>query len=67
MIGGIGWSEILVIILVVLVIFGAGRFPRIMEDFARGIKSFKKTMREEDKPKKAPAKRTPAKRRSKNK
>lgn len=62
----IGWSEILVILLVVLIIFGAGRFPRIMEDFAKGLKSFKKTMAEEDRPAK-PARASTAKRRPKKK
>ncbi len=40
--------QILIIVLVVLFLFGAGRVPRIMEDMAKGIKSFKKGMKEED-------------------
>ena len=40
--------QILIIILIVLLLFGAGRLPRIMEDMAKGIKSFKKGMKEED-------------------
>ena len=61
-----GWSEILVILLIVLIIFGAGRFPSIMENFAKGIKSFKKTMADEGSAAKT-AKRPPAKRRPKKK
>ena len=44
----IGHSELLLIALLVLVLFSANRFPRIMENFAKGIKSYKKTMREKD-------------------
>ena len=40
--------QILIIILIVLLLFGAGRLPRIMEDVAKGIKSFKKGMKDED-------------------
>ena len=40
--------QILIIILIVLLLFGAGRLPRIMEDMAKGIKSFKKGMQDED-------------------
>lgn len=46
----IGSSELLLIILLVLVLFGANRFPRIMENFANGIKSFKKTMKKKNTP-----------------
>jgi len=38
----IGKGEIIVIILVLLVIFGASRFPGIMKSFAEGINEFKK-------------------------
>ncbi len=34
----------LVVLLVVLLLFGAGKLPRLMGDVARGIKSFKKEM-----------------------
>jgi sec-independent protein translocase protein TatA len=58
----IGWSEILLILVIVLIVFGAGRFPSIMENLAKGLKSFKKTMKEEDEPRaKNTAKRKPKK------
>ncbi|MEM6781314.1 MAG: twin-arginine translocase TatA/TatE family subunit [Pseudomonadota bacterium] len=44
--------QILIVVVLVLLIFGAGRLPRIMEDVAKGIKSFKKGMSEDDAPKK---------------
>lgn len=48
-----GIWQILIIVLVILLLFGAGRLPRIMEDLAKGIKSFKKGMRDEDQDQKA--------------
>jgi sec-independent protein translocase protein TatA len=40
--------QILLIVLVVLLIFGAGKIPQIMGDMAKGFKSFKKGLEEED-------------------
>lgn len=40
--------QILIVVLLILLFFGAGRLPRIMEDLAKGIKSFKKGMSDED-------------------
>jgi sec-independent protein translocase protein TatA len=47
---GIGIWQILIVVALVFVIFGAGRLPRVMEDIAKGIKSFKKGMSEDDAP-----------------
>ncbi len=52
-------SEILVILAVVLLLFGTGKFPKIMQNFAEGIKSFKKTMNEDDKKTKKTSKSSP--------
>lgn len=43
-----GALQIIVIILLVMVLFGAGRIPVVMENIAKGIKSFKKGLKEED-------------------
>ncbi len=43
-----GIWQILIIVLIVLLLFGAGRLPRLMEDLGKGIKSFKKGIKEED-------------------
>lgn len=40
----------LVVILVIIVIFGAGRLPSVMGDMAEGIKAFKKGMKDEEHP-----------------
>ncbi len=50
----LGWPEILLIGLVVFLLFGAGKLPRLMGDVADGIKAFKKGMKEEEKPASAP-------------
>lgn len=41
--------QILIIIVLVMVLFGAGRIPSIMENIAKGVNSFKKGLKEEDK------------------
>jgi sec-independent protein translocase protein TatA len=40
----------LVVLAIILVLFGAGKLPRVMGDFAKGIKAFKSGMAEEDAP-----------------
>jgi sec-independent protein translocase protein TatA len=44
----IGPWEILLILVVVLVIFGAGRLPSVMGDLAKGVKAFKSGLKDED-------------------
>lgn len=45
--------QILIVILIVLLLFGAGRLPRMMEDVAKGIKGFKKGLKDEEDEKKS--------------
>jgi sec-independent protein translocase protein TatA len=45
---GISFWHILVVVAVVLVLFGTGRLPRLMEDLGKGISSFKKGLKDED-------------------
>lgn len=44
----IGLWEVLGILAIVLILFGAGKLPNVMGDVAKGIKSFKAGMKEED-------------------
>ena len=46
---GLGFPEIIVILVIVLLIFGAGKLPEIMGSVGKGIKDFKKAMKEPDK------------------
>lgn len=43
-----GPLQIILVILLILLIFGAGRVPGIMENLAKGVQSFKKGLKEED-------------------
>ncbi|MAQ71843.1 MAG: twin-arginine translocase TatA/TatE family subunit [Alphaproteobacteria bacterium] len=40
--------QILIVVALIMLLFGAGKLPRIMGDMAEGIKSFKRGMRDED-------------------
>jgi sec-independent protein translocase protein TatA len=54
--GGMGGSEIFLILAIVLLLFGAKRIPELAKGLGKGIKEFKdasKGMDDEDKPKKA--------------
>ncbi|MDF2367294.1 twin-arginine translocase TatA/TatE family subunit [Sneathiella sp.] len=46
----IGPWQIILILVIVLIIFGAGKLPRVAGDLAKGIKNFKSGMSEDDKP-----------------
>lgn len=51
---GLSIWHLLVVILVVVLVFGTKRLPSVMEDLAKGIKSFKKGLKDEDEPKVLP-------------
>ena len=42
--GNIGWSGIIIVAVLVVLLFGRGKISSIMCDVAKGIKSFKKGM-----------------------
>ena len=48
--GGFSLWHWLIVGLVILLLFGKGRFSDMMGDVAKGLKSFKKGMSEEDEP-----------------
>jgi sec-independent protein translocase protein TatA len=41
---GIGMQELVIVLIIVLIIFGAGKLPEIGSALGKGIKNFKKTM-----------------------
>ncbi len=45
---GISLWQVAIVVVLVFVLFGAGRLPRVMEDIAKGIKSFKKGIADDD-------------------
>ncbi len=40
----------IVVLAIVMILFGAGKLPRVAGDLAKGIKAFKAGMRDEDEP-----------------
>lgn len=49
MIGGIGIPELLIILVIVLLIFGAGKLPQIGGNLGKAIKNFKGGVKEDEK------------------
>ena len=41
--------QLLIVLVIVLLLFGRGKIPQLMGDMAKGIKSFKKGMSDDDK------------------
>jgi sec-independent protein translocase protein TatA len=44
---GLGHMEIIIILVIVLIIFGAGKLPEIGSGIGKGIRNFKKATREQ--------------------
>lgn len=53
---GIGMPELIIILVIILIIFGAGKLPEIGGGMGKAISSFKKGVRDEDKNKSEPEK-----------
>ena len=51
----IGIWQIVLILVIVLILFGAGKLPRVMGDVAKGVKSFKAGLKEGEEPEGEPA------------
>lgn len=47
---GMSFWHLLLILIVVFVIFGAGKLPRVMGDVGRGIRSLREGLKGEDTP-----------------
>ena len=52
---GLSTTHLLILLAIVLLLFGAGRISSLMGEFAKGIKSFKKGLAEDEDPAKTPA------------
>lgn len=45
---GLSIGHILLVVVVVLIVFGAGKLPNVMGDLAKGVKNFKKGLNDDD-------------------
>lgn len=45
---GLGIGELLIILVIVLIIFGAGKLPDIGEGLGKGIRNFRKSVKTEE-------------------
>ncbi len=48
MIGGFGLPELIIILVIILIIFGAGKLPEIGKGLGKAIGNFKKSVKEDD-------------------
>lgn len=47
--GGVGFREILVILIIVILLFGSKKIPELMRGMGSGIKEFKNAVKDEEK------------------
>ena len=64
MLGGLGPTELIIILFIILVVFGAGKLPDIASGLGKGLRDFKKVMEEPEEPEpreppEAPSDKTP--------
>ncbi len=45
LIGGLGTTELLIILFIVILVFGAGKLPQLGAGLGEGIRNFRKSMR----------------------
>ncbi len=50
MFGRLGWAEILIIVVLVVILFGSNKIPGMMKNLADGLKVFKKEVKEVKQP-----------------
>lgn len=48
MLQNIGWTELVLVLLIVLVVFGAGRLPQIGEGVGKAIRNLKRGLKTDD-------------------
>lgn len=44
----IGVWQVVLVLVIVLIIFGAGKLPKVMGDLAKGVKTFRSGLKEEE-------------------
>jgi len=48
MLGGLGLPELLIILVIIVILFGVNKLPRIGKGLGEGIRNFKESIRPED-------------------
>ncbi len=51
---GFGWPELLIVGAIILLLFGANRLTDVGSSLGKGIREFRKALREDDEPKTEP-------------
>ena len=46
----LGWTELLIIVLIIVILFGAKKIPELMRNLGSGMKEFKKAISPEEQP-----------------
>ena len=46
---GISLVQLIIILLIILLLFGAGKLPQVMSELGKGLKAFKSSLKDEDK------------------
>ena len=44
----IGFGQVLILLVIILILFGAGKLPQVMKDLSKGMKAFKQGLEGED-------------------
>ena len=56
----LGGPELIIILVIVLIVFGAGKLPNVMRDLGTGVREFKKAQTDEEKAAEAASHAAPA-------
>lgn len=46
---GLSFWHLVVVLLIILVLFGGGKLPKVMGDLGKGLKNFKDAVKDDDK------------------
>ena len=38
---GLGWQELVIVLVIIMIIFGAGKLPQVAKSLGQGVKEFK--------------------------
>ena len=38
---GLGWQELVIVLVIIMIIFGAGKLPEVVRSMGQGVKEFK--------------------------